>query len=154
MKIETYDMSYEKFKNRAAINNLIERIPSKITLIGAGVGFDKDGCIKYKDKTFMPNRMNPAELPEKIRHLFIKNSTEVEIKAQPVVPKEVSKLGELNDVLFVQLQNIIDPEKDTDISQELKKANTICNVADKIINIADLSLRAEKFRVDKILRYI
>ena len=35
------------------------------------------------------------------------------------------------------------------MSAELKKANAICNVADKIISIADLSLKAEIFNHKK-----
>lgn len=55
----------------------------------------------------------------------------------------------LNKILFDQLQKIANPGKDTDISQELKKANTICNIADKVIGIADLSLKAEMFNYKK-----
>lgn len=51
--------------------------------------------------------------------------------------------------MFEQLEKIANPGKEIDISQELKKANTICNVADKIINIADLSLKAEMFKYKK-----
>ena len=146
-------MTYKMFTNRAQINSEFEIIPDKIKLLGAGIVLDKDGYINYKGKAYITNKVKLTDLPEKIRHLFMKNSTEVETKAQPIVPKAVGKLGKLNDVLFEALQNIIDPEKNTDMSQELKKANTICSVADKIINIADLSLRAEKFRADKMLGY-
>ena len=63
--------------------------------------------------------------------------------------KKNENFDNLNKILFEQLQNIVDPEKGTDISQELKKANAICNIADKVIGIADLSLKAEMFSYKK-----
>ena len=63
--------------------------------------------------------------------------------------KKKDNLDNLSNILFEQLQNIVDPEKGMDMGQELKKANTVCNVADKLINIADLSLKAEMFHDKK-----
>ena len=97
-----------------------------------------------------------SDLPGELRDLFIEKK--LPAQNQPREAKEVNvekkkkkndNFDNLNKILFEQLQNIVDPDEGTDINQELKKANAICNVADKIISIADLSLKAEMFSYKK-----
>ena len=143
-------MSYENFQKAAAINSAFEIIPTKIKLLKEGAGLDKNGYIQYNGETYVTNMVKLEDLPVRLQALFVENHTKMQKyneKAKDIqaVPKKKNQLEDLNKILFEQLQNIVDPEKKTDISQELKKANAVCNVADKLISIADLSLRAEKF---------
>ena len=109
----------------------------------------------------MPNIVKLSDLPAELQSLFIdkklpvqKNQEIAEVKESNKEEIEIKenkndKFDQLNKILFEQLQNIVDPDKGTDINQELKKANAICNVADKIIGIADLSLKAEMLAYKK-----
>lgn len=145
-------MSYELFEKAAAVNIQFEVIPSKVSLIAKGIIIDKNGYINYKKETYITNIVKLADLPIEIQNLFTekklpaqKNTHEVE----EVKEKENDNFKKLNNILFEQLQNLVDPDEDRDMSAELKKANAICNVADKIISIADLSLKAEIFNHKK-----
>lgn len=145
-------MSYELFEKAAAVNIQFEVIPSKVSLIAKGIIIDKNGYINYKKETYMTNIVKLADLPIEIQSLF----TEKKLSAQKnthevkeVIEKENDNFKKLNNILFEQLQNLVDPDEDRDMSAELKKANAICNVADKIISIADLSLKAEIFNHKK-----
>lgn len=157
-------MSYELFEKAAAINAQFEVIPTKVSLLAKGVGVDKNGYMQYKGETYLPNMVKLLDLPIELQKLFLENKSQVQKTKQEVVePKEPKEPNEydkkkgkendnfknLNKILFEQLQNIVDPDEGTDINQELKKANAICNVADKIISIADLSLKAEMFAYKK-----
>lgn len=149
-------MSYELFEKAAAINSSFDVIPSKISILARGIIIDDHGYMQYKGKTYLPNMTKLSDLPGEIRGLFTENK--LPTQNQPGEAKEVNveiekkkndNFDNLNKILFEQLQNIVDPEKGTDISQELKKANAICNIADKVIGIADLSLKAEMFSYKK-----
>ena len=146
-------MSYELFEKAAAVNVQFGVIPTKISLLAKGVVIDNNGYIQYKGETYLPNMVKLVDLPIELQKLFIENKSSVQKTKQEIVEakeeKENDNFKALNSILFEQLQNIVNPEKDTDISQELKKANAICNVADKIISIADLSLKAEMFAYKK-----
>ena len=145
-------MSYELFEKAAAVNSQFEVIPSKESILAKGIVIDKHGYMNYKDKTYLPNMVKLAELPTELQSLFVEKNLPVQKEAQEVVKVEEEKndkFNELNNILFEQLQNIVDPEDGTDMKEELKKANAICNVADKIISIADLSLKAEMFHHKK-----
>jgi flagellin-specific chaperone FliS len=145
-------MSYELFEKAAAANGEFEVIPSKINLLAEGIVIDNKGHIKYKEQTYVTNIIKLADLPTKLQKLFIEKKSQVQKGEQEVIEvkeKKNDKFEQLNNILFEQLQNIVDPDEGTDISQELKKANAICNVADKIISIADLSLKAEIFHHKK-----
>ncbi len=145
-------MSYELFKKAAAVNGQFEVIPSNVSILAKGIVIDKNGYINYKEETYITNIVKLADLPTELQSLFTekklpaqKNTQEVE----EVKEKKNDNFKKLNDILFEQLQNLVDPDEGTDISAELKKANAICNVADKIISIADLSLKAEIFTYKK-----
>ena len=145
-------MSYELFEKAAAVNGQFEVIPSKVSLIAKGIVIDKNGYIQYKGETYITNIVKLADLPIELQNLFIEKKLPAQQNKQDIEkPKEEKNesFEKLNKILFEQLQNIVDPEKGTDISAELKKANAICNVADKIISIADLSLKAEMFNHKK-----
>ncbi len=142
-------MSYEIFQKGAAINSEFEIIPTKLKLLAQGVVTDKNGYMNYEGKTYVTNMVKLKDLPIKLQSLFVEEKTNLqkhdeEAKNIQKVRKQKNKLGDLNTILFEQLQNIVDPEKNVDITQELKKATTVCNVADKIIKIADLAFNAEK----------
>lgn len=145
-------MSYELFEKAAAVNYEFEVIPSKVSILAKGITIDKSGYMQYKGQTYITNIVKLADLPTELKILFIENKLPTQNNAQE--NKEIKEdkndnFNNLNKILFEQLQNIVDPEKGTDINQELKKANAICNVADKIISIADLSLKAEMFNHKK-----
>ena len=139
-------MSYELFQKAAALNSEFEVIPSKTSILAKGIGIDKNGYMQHGDKTYMPNMVKIADLPPEWRNVFKENKMLVQ-ESTKIVAKENKNdnFEKLNKILFEQLQNIIDPDEGSDMSQELKKANTVCNVADKLIGIADLSLKAEMF---------
>ena len=145
-------MSYELFEKAAAVNGEFEVIPSKTSIFAKGIVIDNKGYMHYKEKTYIPNIVKLSYLPAELKDLFIKKKLPTQQNKQDIEkPKEEKNesFEKLNKILFEQLQNIVDPEKGTDISAELKKANEICNVADKIISIADLSLKAEMFQYKK-----
>lgn len=149
-------MNYECFEKAAAINSEFDVIPSKTSILARGIVIDNNGYMQYKGKTYLPNMVKLSDLPGEIRGLFTEKKlpTQNQSKEAKEVNVEIEKkkndnFDNLNKVLFEQLQNIVDPEKGTDISQELKKANAICNIADKVISIADLSLKAEMFSYKK-----
>ena len=146
-------MNYERFEKAAAINSEFDVIPSKTSILARGIIIDNNGYMQYKGKTYLPNMTKLSDLPGEIRDLFIEKKLPAQNQSKEV-NVEIGKKGNdnfdnLNKILFEQLQNIVDPEKGTDISQELKKANAICNIADKVISIADLSLKAEMFSYKK-----
>ena len=145
-------MSYELFEKAAAINSEFDVIPTKTSILARGIVIDSGGHINYKGETYLPNMTKLSDLPGEIRDLFIEKKLPAQNQFKEVkeVNVEIEKkkndnFDNLNKILFEQLQNIVDPEKGTDLSQELKKANAICNIADKVIGIADLSLKAEMF---------
>lgn len=145
-------MSYELFEKAAAVNSQFEVIPSKVSILARGVVIDKNGYMQYKGETYLPNMVKLVDLPTELQKLFLENKSQVqksEAEVTEVKEKKNDNFKKLNDILFEQLQNLVDPDEGTDINQELKKANAICNVADKIISIADLSLKAEMFQYKK-----
>lgn len=146
-------MSYEKFEIKAALNAEFEVIPTKICLYAEGVVFAENGDIKYGGNTYVVSTVKLVDLPQKLQPLFIKNKFGITSPNKgdqhPTIQIDPN-LVSLNSILLEQIQNIVDPEqkvkggdKDFDMQSELKKANTICNIADKLISIADLSLKAE-----------
>ena len=149
-------MNYQSFEKAAAINSEFDVIPSKTSILARGIVIDDHGYMQYKGKTYLPNMTKLSDLPSEIRGLFtikmlptqkqLREAREVNVEIEN---KKNENFDKLNKALFEQLQNIVDPEKGTDISQELKKANAICNIADKVINLADLSLKAEMFSYKK-----
>lgn len=153
-------MNYEVFKRCAALNNEFEMIPSKVKLLSLGIVLGDNGHMKYNGNTYITNMVKLNELPEKMQSLFIEVKQERTHPMQtieahedkPIVLKPNSGLENLSKVLFEQLQNITNPEEGTDVSSELKKANAVCNIADKLITIVDLSLKAEMFHEKKKYR--
>lgn len=146
-------MNYEMFQKGAALNAEFEVIPTKLKLLSEGVVLDEKGYMKYDGKTYVTNMVKLAELPTKLQALFRENKFGI-TKPSHNVEKPNDKpltltidgnLSSLNKLLMEQLQNIVDPEKTEkiDMPNELKKANTVCNLADKIITIVDISLKAE-----------
>ncbi|MGJ0341629.1 hypothetical protein NG769_04130 [Aliarcobacter cryaerophilus] len=149
-------MNYERFEKAAAINSEFDVIPSKTSILARGIIIDNNGYMQYKGKTYLPNMIKLSDLPGELRDLFIEKKlpTQNQLRETKEVNVEIENkknenFDKLNKALFEQLQNIVDPENETDISQELKKANAICNIADKVISIADLSLKAEMFNYKK-----
>lgn len=149
-------MNYERFEKAAAINSEFDVIPSKTSILARGIIIDNNGYMQYKGKTYLPNMIKLSDLPGELRDLFIEKKlpTQNQLRETKEVNVEIENkknenFDKLNKALFEQLQNIVDPENGTDISQELKKANAICNIADKVISIADLSLKAEMFNYKK-----
>ncbi|WP_151950327.1 hypothetical protein [Aliarcobacter butzleri] len=145
-------MSYELFEKAAAINSQFEIIPTKTSIFAKGIVIDNNGYMHYKGKKYIPNLVKLEDLPTELRNLFLEKKLPTETtteKNTEVKANENESFNNLNKILFDQLEKIANPKGETDISQELKKANTICNVADKIISIADLSLKAEMFNYKK-----
>ena len=144
-------MSYELFEKAAAVNSEFERIPSKVSILAKGISIDKNGYIQYKGQTYITNIVKISDLPTELQNIFIEKNLPQKSEQETIEVKEKKNdnFEQLNNILFEQLQNLVDPDEGTDISQELKKANAVCNVADKIISIADLSLKAEMFNYKK-----
>lgn len=147
-------MSYELFEKAAAVNAEFEVIPTKVSLLAKGIVINNNGYMQYNGKTYLPNMVKLVDLPTELQKLFLENKSQVQKSKQEVIEvkeekKENDNFKNLNNILFEQLQNIVNPEEGTDINQELKKANAICNVADKIISITDLSLKVEMFAYKK-----
>lgn len=57
----------------------------------------------------------------------------------------------LHDLLFAQLENMADASSKS-IDTELKRTKGMCDVADKLINLADLQLRALQVKNDNMLK--
>ncbi|WP_152633153.1 hypothetical protein [Aliarcobacter butzleri] len=163
-------MSYELFEKAAAINSQFEIIPSKTSIYAKGIVIDNRGYMHYKGKVHIPNLVKLEDLPIEIRSLFLekklpaktieksvveRDKEEEEEEENEVPPQnDIEILGKetfsnLNKILNDQLNKIANPGEGIDMNQELKKANTICNIADKVIGIADLSLKAEMFKYKK-----
>ena len=153
-------MSYEIFKKKAALNIEFEVIPTSVQLYAEGVSFDENGYMKYDGLTYMTDMAKLASLPLKIRRLFVEQkydvvtpgTQDIDTTSGKSAPLKIEgNLTDLSKVLMDQLQNITDPKKakNVDMASELKKANTVCNIADKLITIVDLSLKAEIFN-DKV----
>jgi hypothetical protein len=144
-------MSYELFEKAAAVNGTFEVIPSKTSIFAKGIVIDNKGYMHHKGKTYIPNMVKLSDIPAELKDLFLEKKLPIQGNTEKDIEEEKEKenFNNLNKILFDQLQNIVDPKKCIDLSQELKKANAICNVADKIISIADLSLKAEMFKYKK-----
>lgn len=60
-------------------------------------------------------------------------------------------LMDLNNHLFEQIERLNDDElKDVELDKEIKRARAMTDVARQIIENADLSLQAEKFKDDRL----
>lgn len=144
-------MNYDEFKKCAALNSEFEVIPEKIQLIAEGIGLTDEGYMRYEGETYITSKAKLAELPTRLQSLFkakygVVNPSGKDIMGptdNPTIPKENSTLKSLNDILITQLATITTPKEGTVMAEEIKKANTVCNIADKLLTIADLSLKAE-----------
>lgn len=156
-------MSYDIFQKKAALNSEFEVIPTSVQLYAEGVGFDANGHMKYDGLTYPSDTVKLSSLPLKIRRLFAPQkydvvrpgAKDVDTTYGKTSPLQVDgNLTSLSKILMDQLEKITDPEKikGVDITNELKKANTVCNVADKIISVVDLSLRIEIFQDKKLCK--
>ncbi len=62
-------------------------------------------------------------------------------------------LGDLNNHLFEQLERLNDEElKGEELEEEINRAKTIGDIANKIISNANLVLQAEKFKAETLGR--
>lgn len=156
-------MSYEIFKKKAALNSEFEVIPSAVQLYAEGVGFDSNGYMKYDGLTYPSDTVKLSSLPLKIRGLFVPQkydvvrpgAKDIDTTGGKTSPLQIDgNLASLSKILMDQLENITNPEKNKniDMANELKKANTVCNVADKLISVVDLSLRVEIFQDKKLCK--
>ncbi|MDD3344630.1 MAG: hypothetical protein PHR87_13775, partial [Sulfurospirillaceae bacterium] len=104
-----------------------------------------------------------SSLPLKIRGLFVPQkydvvrpgAKDIDTTGGKTSPLQIdANLLSLSKILMDQLENITNPEKikDANMTNELKKANTVCNVADKLISVVDLSLRVEIFQDKKLCK--
>lgn len=151
-------MSYEMFQKGAALNSQFEVIPTKLKLLSEGIVLDDNGYMKYDGKTYVTNMVKLADLPTKLQSLFMERKFEVTKPAQDIGQTDDkqftlqinSNLVGLSQILMEQLQNIVDPEgENVDMNNEIKKANAVANIADKLITIVDLSLKTEIFQEKK-----
>lgn len=139
-------MSYEIFKQLALKNAEFDKVPTNVQLLSIGAVLDTKGNINYKEQTYLTNIVKLKQMPDKLQNLFFDKSP------QTYKPKKqkTNRLDELNDVLFSQLDKITDEKDDDKLEIELKKATVVCNIADKIIHVADLSLKAQKLQSNVI----
>ncbi|KIM08337.1 MAG: hypothetical protein KU29_04435 [Sulfurovum sp. FS06-10] len=144
-------MKYENFKQLATSNREFTSIPTTVQLYAEGVSLSENGHMLYYGKTYITNLVKIAELPEKIQPLFLvdkfaitKPSTDIaQADDKPIALKIDSNLVGLSEILVNQLKKIVEPGEETDMKQEIQKSNAICNVADKLISIVDVSLKIE-----------
>jgi len=60
-------------------------------------------------------------------------------------------LGDLNNHLFAQLERLSDEDlTDEELEKEIERARSVSNVSMQIINNANLILKAEKFKDEKL----
>lgn len=60
-----------------------------------------------------------------------------------------NKITDLNDHLFAQIERLSDEDiSEEDLEIEIKRAKAVTDVAEKIINNANLALQAEKYRFE------
>lgn len=60
-----------------------------------------------------------------------------------------NKLTDLNDILFAQLERLTDDElSDEQITQELQRTQAVVQIADRIVDTAQLQLDGAKFMAD------
>lgn len=60
-------------------------------------------------------------------------------------------LTDLNDLLFEQLEKIVDPDDDIteeEMKLEIEKAKVVEKIASNIVHIADVSVKATKLKLD------
>lgn len=57
-----------------------------------------------------------------------------------------NRLIDLNDMLFEQIQNIQDPEENTNLELEIKKSAAISQLAGNVIEIHKLAFKASQER--------
>ena len=144
-------MKYENFKQLATSNREFTSIPTLTQLYAEGISLSENGHMLHYGKTYITNLVKIAELPEKIQPLFLvdkfaitKPSTDIaQIDDKPMTLTIDSNLVALSEILVTQLKKIVEPGEETDMKQEIQKANAICNVADKLISIVDVSLKIE-----------
>lgn len=137
-------MSYELFKKAAFTNAELDVVPANVQILSIGAMTDTRGNINYKGKTYVTNMVKLNEMPEKLQNLFFEECEMTKEEVEVIEEDESQgQLGKLNDILFQELESITNSENEKDIDKHIKKANAVCNVADKLISIADLSLKAE-----------
>lgn len=56
----------------------------------------------------------------------------------------------LHDLLFAQLENIAEVDK-KNVQVELQRTKGMCDLADKLISLADLQLRAAQIKSENLL---
>ncbi len=144
-------MKYENFKQLATSNREFTSIPTLTQLYAEGISLSENGHMLHYGKTNITNLVKIAELPEKIQPLFLvdkfaitKPSTDIaQADDKPIALKIDSNLVGLSEILANQLKKIVEPDVNTDMKQEIQKSNAICNVADKLISIVDVSLKIQ-----------
>ena len=55
-----------------------------------------------------------------------------------------NNIADLNNILFEQLERLMDDSGEIDIEQESKKAEVVCKVSDKILEVGKVQLEAMK----------
>ena len=55
-----------------------------------------------------------------------------------------NKITDLNNLLFEQLERLIDAETDEEIDKEINRSKAVSSIATNIVNTADLSLQQRK----------
>lgn len=59
-----------------------------------------------------------------------------------------NKITDLNNLLFEQLERLIDAESDEEIDKEINRSKAVSSIATNIVNTADLSLQATKVQLE------
>lgn len=59
-----------------------------------------------------------------------------------------NKITDLNNLLFEQLERLIDAESDEEVSQEINRAKAVSSIASNIVSTANLSLEATKIQLE------
>lgn len=59
-----------------------------------------------------------------------------------------NKITDLNNLLFEQLERLIDAESEEEVTKEINRAKAVSSIATNIVNTADLSLQATKVQLE------
>lgn len=59
-----------------------------------------------------------------------------------------NKITDLNNILFEQLENLMDAETDEELEKEINRSKAVSSIASNIIHSADFTLQVAKIQLE------
>lgn len=59
-----------------------------------------------------------------------------------------NKITDLNNLLFEQLEKLIDAESEEEVAKEINRSKAVSSIATNIVNTANISLEATKIKLE------